>query len=352
VTRATGFYLAAGRALSRVFFNAPWVRAVYARRSVAAGEAEFPWSDLDLAIVLREADGEKLEQLRRRYGLARAAFPRLGECIVYRAEEMAEAAAADPYRASLDRRLGRLLGGEEIVFPEASIPPWEAARRVVFWLEAFIPRAVREGNRRNLRKFTLEMANALGVLEGRWEEPLATRRETELRCGRLEGDGIGACFAMAARALARLGLKAPALSAPLALPGMIVTPEPARASWDGGCVVTPEALAALMETQNPGLWRKHGEALARAGFAAPSAEAWRRAARRWLEASRLRGPGFAERGTEAAVERLRLAAEALGVPEPALAAPPVGRYYRERYDRLEEYAAGLRKRASNSDLTV
>ncbi|HAX43009.1 MAG TPA: hypothetical protein DCY80_10705, partial [Solibacterales bacterium] len=59
---------------------------------------------------------------------------------------------------------------------------------------------------------------ALGVLEGRWPEPLTTRRETEQRVGDVGADVVEACFQMAARAHARGGPPAPRLGTPLGLP--------------------------------------------------------------------------------------------------------------------------------------
>ena len=184
--------------LSLAFLDVAGVRSVYARRSVASGEAVLPWSDLDLAMVTDDLPGAALDGLRRRYRLARVAFPRLGECQIFTEGELAELAVTDPYRASLDRRCAWVALGEAPAIPAEPIPAHEAARRLVFWLEEFVPTALRQRNERNLRKFALEMANALGVLEGRWPEPLTTRRETGQRVGDVGVDLLGACFQMAA----------------------------------------------------------------------------------------------------------------------------------------------------------
>jgi hypothetical protein len=345
MTAATGVYRAAAWVLSRAFLDVAGVRSVYARRSVASGEAVLPWSDLDLAMVTGELPGHALDGLRRRYRLARLAFPRLGECQIYTEGELAQLAVTDPYRASLDRRCAWVALGERPAIPAVPIPAHEAARRLVFWLEAFVPTALRQRNERNLRKFALEMANALGVLEGRWPEPLTTRRETEQRVGDVGADALQACFQMAARAHALVRPPAPRLRTPLELPGLYLAPEAASIPRDGRKAFTPEALDLLLQTENPGLWRVHGEALARAGFEPPGEAAWRRAAARWTAGARLRGPGFLERGSRAAQERVRAAAAILGETAPE-SVPDLSesRYYREVYDGLQARALALRAR--------
>jgi len=340
-------YRAAARWLSRTFLNVPVVQSVLVRRSVAAGEAEFPWSDLDLAIVIGPATGREVDALRQRYHWARTLFPRLGECQVFTAGDLVELSETDPYRASLDRRCCVTVLGETPVIPAVPVPLHEAARRLVFWFDSYVPRALAQGNGRNLRKFTLEMANALGVVEGRWAEPLTSRRETEQQAGTLEDDPLEAGFQMAARAHRVLRAPAPQLARPLELPGLVVVRSAAEAPRTGVKVMTAEVLDLMLETQNPKLWSEHGAALAAAGFCAPSRESWRRAARRWAAGERVRGPGFLEHGTVQAFERLKTSAEILGVPGPDVPhGLSVSRYYRERYEPLNDLASALRAAAS------
>src|SRR6187399_2371678 len=87
---STAIYRAAARVLGRTLLASPAVRTIYIRRSVAAGEAVFPLSDLDLAMVVDPVAGADIEALRRRYRLARVAFPRLGECQLFTSEDLLE----------------------------------------------------------------------------------------------------------------------------------------------------------------------------------------------------------------------------------------------------------------------
>ena len=343
MTASTWIYRTAAYVLSRAFLDAPMVRTAYIRRSVAAGEAVFPWSDLDLAIVVSDASGSAINRLRRRYQWARAAFPRLGECQVFTAEDLAEIAETDPYRSSLDRRFGVTALGPPPEIPVTAVSPVQAARRLVFWFDEYVPRAIQQGNRRNMRKFALEMANALGVLEGRWAEPLISRTETAARWGPIEGDSLTACFALAEKAHRLLRPPAPKLSRALELPGLTVAPAGAAAPRDGRKLMTPEVLDLMLQTQNPSIWREHGETLAAAGFEAPSQAAWLAAARRWAAGERLRGPGFLERGTGPAIARLRRSARILEREPPAsVEGLSVGRYYEQAYEGLSQQACALR----------
>ncbi|MBL0172145.1 MAG: hypothetical protein IPP90_15755 [Gemmatimonadaceae bacterium] len=330
----------------------PIVRTIYIRRSVAAGEAVFPLSDLDLAMVIDPASGVEIETLRRRYRLARLAFPRLGECQLFTQADLDEFAVTDPYRASLDRRFAVTVYGPPPAIPARPIPPLETARRLVFWFEHFIPTAIRQGNRRNLRKFALEMANALGVLEGRWGEPLRSRRETSQRMDPRRTDArngslLADCCEYAARAQALVRPPAPWLSHVLELPGLQVVPSiDAIRTTSRAEAMTVEVLDLLLHTQSPWLWRTHGSALEAAGFQVPSPLTWVAAARRYAGGERVRGPGFLESGTHSVVARLKAAADILGGERPDL--PPDGTsapvFYLDYYDALVAWAARLRSR--------
>lgn len=334
--------------LGRTVLASPIIRSIYVRRSVAAGEAVFPLSDLDLAMVIDAVPGAAIEPLRRRYRRARMAFPRLGECQLFTPEDLAEFALTDPYRASLDRRCAVTVAGSTPAIPDTPIPVRETARRLVFWFEHFIPTARRQGNRRNLRKFAIEITNALGVLEGRWAAPLTSRRETLERSPLPAGDLFTVCLELAARAHALVRPAAPLLSVPLKLPGLLVAPTigAAVASADANAV-TPEVLDLLLHTQAPWLWHSHGDALARAGFEEPARSAWIAAARRYAGGERVRGPGFLEAGTGSAFARLNASWSVLGGERPAVppVMPSVSDYYPGPYDQLVDWAAALRGRA-------
>src|SRR5690606_17877610 len=106
------------------------VRTVYVRRSVAAGDARFPWSDLDLGVVMDRASGADLLRLRKRWQVARVAFPRLGEGQVFTLSDLAAYAETDCYRASLDRRFGYVVLGERPAIPERVVDERSAGRRL------------------------------------------------------------------------------------------------------------------------------------------------------------------------------------------------------------------------------
>lgn len=349
MTRSTAIYRAAAKVLSHTVLRCQIVKTVFIRRSAASGEAVFPWSDLDLAILIRDAQGFEIDELRLRYLIARILFPRLGECQVMTRRDLAELCETDPYRASLDRRCSVTVFGPPPVIQTTPVTPFEAARRLVFWFDRFIPAALRHNNRRNLQKFALEMANALGVLEGRWAEPLTTRAETARRIPPPSGNLFADCCGFAARAHALLRPPAPRLQKPLKLPGLLVLPSANELRTPvSGRVMTPEALDLLIHTQNPWLWHEYGGALGACGFEPPPESTWRAAARRYAAGERLRGPGFLESGTGPALARIRAAASALSVewsdgPQQHLK-PSV--YYLEYYDWLSAEAEKLRRMAA------
>lgn len=345
---STAIYRTAARLLGRTLLSSPIVRSVYVRRSVAAGEAEFPRSDLDLAMVIEPVPGVEIEALRRRYRRARVAFPRLGECQLFTLEDLDEFAITDPYRASLDRRCGITVAGSSPMIRAVPIPPLETARRLVFWFEHFIPTARRQRNLRNLRKFAIEMVNALGVLDGRWPEPLTSRRETQAQAPLSAHNHFAVCLELAAQAHALVRPPAPRLRAPLLLGDRVVAPTIGVAlETTAPAVITAEVLDLLLHTQSPWLWHAHADALADAGFEEPGRAAWIAAARRYAGGERVRGPGFLESGTSSAFARLRASADVLGGEAPLVASmlPSVTDYYRGPYDQLVVWAQSLRERA-------
>lgn len=343
-------YTTAARVLGRTFLGTPMVRSIYIRRSVAAGEAVFPLSDLDLSIIIDPYSGVAIEELRARYALARLAFPRLGECHVYTADDFAEFPEVDPYRASLDRRYAVTVYGDPPAIPIQAIPVTETGRRLVFWFEHYIQRARIHRNRRNLHKFALEIANALGVLEQRWHEPLTSRRETASRFALPSDDPFEACLMLAARAhsLLRPGLREGTGS--LALPGLVVTTKaPETPARKGVRVMSPEVFDLLIHLQDPGLWGDGAEQLQQAGFRPPTTRSRLLAARRWASGDKLRGPGFHTMDTSQVIARLENAARILEVNFPSgFSTPPrhARAYYLQHYDHLCTFATNLRKLAN------
>lgn len=373
MTPSTRLYRAAARALVPLL-HAGSVRTIFLRRSVAAGEAQFPWSDLDLSFVLEKAGGKEMAELWSRYRAARLVFPRLGECQLTTEDELADLCAQDPYRTSLDRRCDVTVAGPPAPLPVVPLNPRNTARRLVWWYENYLPAAVRQGNSRNLRKFVWEIANALGTWEGVWPEPLLTRAEVKRRAGELglaehELDGsdpFAVCCRMVARVRTRLTGPPPVLKEAVILDGprkVVILPRPesawpAAARHDGAVVGTPDVVQMLLEVHDPYLWLWQGEALARLGFQAPTQRGWVEACLRNCGGERTRWPGFMRKGAEFPRNHLCQAEHVLAALErgetpqgtPAETSTAAGTrvtgYYRSGYEACLEYAAGLRARAT------
>jgi len=375
LTPGTRLYRAAASAVAPVL-HAPGVCSIFIRRSVAAGEAVFPWSDLDLGLVSEDLTGTALASLWRRFQMARLLFPRLGECQVSSPSELNELAANDPYRGCLDRRLAITIAGTPPSIPVVPLTLRNTTRRLVFWLENYLPVAVRQRNARNQGKLLLEMWNALGVLEGVWAEPLATRAETKARLVELEPapecqpglSPFAMCCQVAERARQRAFPAAgptPMIGAPVVLRGeypIVLLPKPETA-WPEAAmqskvvVATPAVLQLLLELHNPFLWLGHGCALAELGFAAPSRRAWIETCLRHTAGENARHPGFVTKDTAPMQQNLHLAAQVLdrlesGAPmeRPADAASiqdytSVSAYYRDGYEAHFASAMQLRQRA-------
>jgi len=359
MTRSTLLYRGAAHALGRTVFNSPDIDSVCVRRSVAAGEAVFPFSDLDLDIGVRADAGAVIGRALRRFRLARAVFPRTGQCFVIAPADIDELSDLEPYRASINRRSGIVVRGRLPEWPARPIDRHEAARRVVFWLESYFPASMRTGDRRLQRKCRVEMRNALGLLDGRWSEPRTTQLEVSdayppASNRSLFADGLEAAGA----AHAHLGRSAPTVADTFLCQGLTILPAP-DSPWPTdaqGIVVTPAALDLMIHTHRPSVWIDHGEALAELGFEPPPAQTWIRAAWRLASVQWLRGPGFFEPRTGLQEWRLAIADHVLtsiergAVPTGALPVPSGVRqsaasYYSTTYDGLVRQAAALRARA-------
>jgi hypothetical protein len=356
------------------------VRSVYARRSVAVGETRLILSDIDMSAVVRRpstpsCDGDQLLSLLQRYRSLRKLLWRLGECIVYDPADLRRWALADPYRGSTDRRSHLLLFGDPPVFPAPAVRPDHAARRMAFWLEEYMPVALRTGNRRNLWKFLLEIWNCLVTGAGEIAEPYLTRGEARESLthrapellefeGRLAPAIMGACLDLMGRLHDRLlpalgRLAAPVVfSAPVPMSSgvrrFVVVPShspifPPECFQTDAFVCTPEALHLYLHFVNPFLFWTLPDRFAEIGFQPPDRRQFLRACHFHGASFRLRFPGFhagvspaslANRLSvvEHAVHRLR-GEEIPSPPEAPAQIPSAPRisleeYYRQAYPAL------------------
>jgi len=343
-------YTRAAKVLSRFLLGTSIVRSIYIRRSVAAGEALFPLSDLDLSFIIEPSSGAEINRLRARDTRARLAFPRLGECQIYTEDELAELIDLDPYRATLDRRYAIAVYGDAPTIPNRPIPRTETGRRLVFWFEHYIELARLQRNQRNMRKFALEIANALGVLEHRWNEPLTTRHETEHRIELPSADPFQSCLTLTARGHALLRPKLNVSTSPIQLSNLVITPTPAKiAPRKNLKVMTPEVFDLIVHLQDPSLWDLAADRFKKAGYAPPNRRERLLAARRWASGDKLRFPGFHTTTASQLMPRLAAAAEVLDLEVPFTpVSTPINAqtYYNRYYDRLVPFAAGLRKHAT------
>lgn len=384
-------YELAAFGLARSVLTTDAVQGIYVRRSVASGEATLPRSDIDLAIVLNpspavENEALSMLALRTRYRAGRCLFPRLGEALVHTPEELIAASAGDPYRASIDRRCRLVVSGHPTAIPQVPIRSHDAARRLVFWFDRYIPDAIRARDHRNLRKFALEIWNAWRVLSGAFAEPLLTRAASRedwcssehasmlAEAERSPEAAFGVCLQLAewAHALVLPALPRPNRAAtlePAAIPGGMpprveILPSagalPSREALARGTYAfTAEVLDLLIHFQHPLWWLGLGSQAVELGLASPRVDEWLRACLRFTGGERLRAPGFSESSVGAHAERLALvdavvASIAAGRPpgEGGLAFPDlpptrglsVEHYYRERFATLSRHAASLRHR--------
>jgi predicted nucleotidyltransferase len=357
------------RGAASVLASSNIVCTVYARRSLAAGEVCFGRSDIDLGIVIREAEppwreNEQLLALVRLYRLLKIAIPVLGECTVHDPETLRRSIRLDAYRASIDRRAALLLHGPPLDLPVAAVPERESARRLIFWVEKYLPVAIRRRNGRNLRKLALEMWNAWACASGLVSEPFITRREAaismEAAGTRMPGNSLTLCFHIAARMHRRV---LPPIDHPrstlvqrMMLPPalqhrvLIVLPHeacdlPAEAFEPGSLVCTPEALDLYVQYVNPFAFSHLPEPVRDLGVHAPSRIDFAECCRRYTNRQMLRAPGFMNMdvglpGQKASASRFGLDCLREGevpgtpVPPPAMERRSLSDYYRKIYPQL------------------
>lgn len=197
---ANGIYRQIGRLSARALGCSQIVKSVYIHRSVAADEASFGRSDIDLLVVVRQPppgayDGPELAALSRTVRLITATLPVVGQMEVHDPRGLQDWCRSDPYRASLERRSAILVYGRPAAFASLPIRAEHAIRRAVVPISTYLTAAVKERNRRNLRKFSLDVWNAYATATHQIAEPFLTRQETEdyrlTHEERRDGDSLG-----------------------------------------------------------------------------------------------------------------------------------------------------------------
>jgi hypothetical protein len=362
-------YRLLARSAASILASSDVVRSVYARRSVAAGEVCFGRSDIDLGIVIREADppwreNEQLLSLARLYRCLKVVIPVVGQCTVHDPESLRHSSRIDPYRASIDRRAALVLHGPPPGLPVVPVPERECARRLIFWVEKYLPAAIRQRNRRNLRKLALEMWNAWACASGLVSEPFITRREAaasmEAAGARLPADSLTLCFHIAAQMHRRI---LPPIDNPhstlvhrVMLPPalrqrvlIVLAREacdlPPEAFDPGSLVCTPEALDLYVQCVNPFAFSHLPGPVRDLGIHAPSRTDYAECCRRYTDRMMLRAPGFMDMETAVPAQRASTARSGLDcmrggedpgkiVPPPAMGPPSLSDYYRKIYPQL------------------
>jgi hypothetical protein len=193
-------YRQIGRLSARVLGSSPIVESVYIHRSVAADEASFGRSDIDLLVVVRQppsgaCDGSELAALGRTVRRMHAILPVVGQMEVHDPRGLQDWCRSDPYRASIERRSTILVYGKPFEFTSPPIRTEHAIRRAVVPVSTYLTAAVKERNRRNLRKFSLDVWNAYATATHQIAEPFLARQETDhyrlTHEGRRDGDSLG-----------------------------------------------------------------------------------------------------------------------------------------------------------------
>jgi hypothetical protein len=332
------------------------VGSIYVHRSVATGEIAFGRSDIDLMIIVRQpkgdtADGPELASLYEKLRLARFFNPALGHVEVHDPAGVRRWLELDSYRSSQERRSAVLLHGRAVEFPSMPVRRQDAVRRFGNWADGFFSTAVRERNRRNLRKTALEIWCAYATALGHLEEPCLTRPEIAARWAE-SGD------AALLDDLARDPFRAPAvvfrlakklhdsllpplhsLAGPLLitvlmppryrrrtiviLPGA-ESPLPREAFQKGSSVCTPELFDLYLHYMNPFLAWVCPADLTRLGIQSPAPAAFVTACLFFGHNHTFRNPGFVHMDTWTPAAWIELVRHALPYLESERIPPPLG----------------------------
>jgi predicted nucleotidyltransferase len=371
-------YRHAARASAAILASHPMVESVLLHRSAATGEVTFGRSDIDLLLVVddRQAeDGGNLASLLGTLRRARLLNPALGHVDVYDAASLASHGRMDTFWSSVERRTAVLLRGAPVEPFLAPVHPDHALGKFLLWVEWFFAIAIRERNRRNLRKIALEAWNAYASAEGVTREPFLTRAEMEeaattaepdLAAPRLEEPGYAAGFVLAlADRLHRSRLPAlPRLRRPLIHDVMIPplclerrlvilpgpdSPLPPQAFEPDSFVCTPEVVDLFLHFKNAFVHWILGPELRDLGLRPPTIAGFLRSCLFYGHSRFLFTPGFA--GTDASTQAARLAQirhavdraangelppsfPGHGIQRLIAGAPSVQDYYRHQYGPL------------------
>jgi hypothetical protein len=332
---ATTVYRQAARLSARMLARSPIVESVLLHRSVATGEVDFGRSDIDLFVVIDERkadDGAAIASLLQEVNRARLVNPALSHIDVYEPSGLASHARTDTFMASIERRTWMLLRGVPVEIPPAPVHPDHALKRFLLWVEWYFAIAVREINRRNLWKTSLECWNAYASAEKLISEPCLSRSEMEVQASRLEGDlktdrlrepsnATRFVFGLADRlhrsrlpALRTLAkpLVFEAVTAPLCLRRLFVvvpradSPLPPEAFVNGAFPCTPEILDLFAHAKNPFLQWVLPPELLELGIEPPVGPEFLRACRFYGHTRFLFIPGFGNPGPPTQAARLAL----------------------------------------------
>ena len=376
-TLATRVYLQAARAIAAVLARKKIVETIFVRRSVASGEVVFGRSDIDLSIVIRDpASGAALCSLANSFRALHFPFPMLGQAQVYDSLDLRTWWHTDPYRARIDGQAGIVLHGPPVSIPRLPVRPDQAAWRAVFWLDGYIPRAFRLGNRRDLRKLAIEMWNGYATASGLAPEPFVRRCDALRAWSGGPGFPGEALRSSSPRRLLSVCLDVAGQLHRLLLPALrplrdpvvwrtrlppvwaetvlVIVPRPdaelpPEAGLPNAMLLTPEAMHLYIEFVNAFADWILPSSIRDLGIPCASRAAFVRACRNYGASFRTRSPGFEDKTPLAAVGRAftsRYAASALAagrMPVPATIQQlgfegeltrSVSRYYREIYAPL------------------
>ncbi len=331
------------------------VESIYAHRSVATGEISFGRSDIDLLMIVRQprgdaADRSELASLYERLYWLRRFNPALSHVEVHDPAGIRRWLELDTYRSSQERRSAMLLCGTPVSFPDVAVRREDAIRRLCVWTEGFFSTAVRERNRRNLRKTALEIWCAFATATGRLRQPCLTRPEIAARWAESEDAPLldtllrdptstpSVVFRLAKRLhdslLPPLRPISRPLLAELLMPPryrqrvLVVVPEvnsplPREAFQPGSFLCTPELFDLCLHYMNPFLFWNCPRELIGLGIQPPSAAEFVRACLFYGHNHTLRNPGFMYRHTWPPAVFIEVVRHALPYLDAGEAPPPL-----------------------------